>query len=233
MAFTLSTFYKSSKWQGLLKVIKDDRVQADGNIYCAHCGRPIVRAYDCIGHHTIELTEDNVNDYSVSLNPDLIELVHHKCHNKIHNKLGYAVRQIYLVYGAPLSGKSTWTAENMEPGDLVIDMDSLWQSVSGCDRYVKPGRLNAVVFGMRDYLIDCVRVRRGKWNNAYIVGGYPLCSERERICRELGAREIFIECSRDECMARLMSCEDGRNSDEWLKYIDEWFRRYIPPTSTF
>lgn len=230
---SLQQFYKSAQWENFRRAIINERTNENGDVICAHCGRPIVRAYDMILHHTVELTKDNVNDYAVSLNPDLIELVHHKCHNTIHNKLGYAVRQIYLVYGPPLSGKSTWVSENMEPGDLVIDMDNLWQSVSGCDRYVKPGRLNAVVFGMRDYLIDCVRVRRGKWNNAYIIGGYPLCSERERICRELGAREIFIECSRDECMRRLSVCEDGRNSDEWMKYIDEWFRRYIPPTSTF
>lgn len=225
---TLDTFYKSNKWERLLKVIKDERVHDDGFIYCEHCGEPIVKAYDCIGHHTIELTEDNVNDVSISLNPELIQLVHHRCHNKIHNKLGYSKRQIYLVYGPPFAGKTSYVNEVCERGDLVIDMDNIWQCVSGCDRYVKPGRLNAVVFGMRDYLIDCVRVRRGKWNNAYIIGGYPLISERERLCKELGAREIFIECSKAECIDRLTECKDERNSQEWAEFIEAWFKRYTP-----
>ena len=172
---------------------------------------------------------DNVNDYNISLNPDNIKIVHHKCHNIIHNKLGHRERSIYLIYGAPLSGKSTYVKEVSEPGDLIIDIDNIWQCVSGCDRYVKPARLNAVVFGVRDYLLDSVRYRRGKWQSAYIIGGYPLISERERLCKELGAQEIYIECEQEECINRLLQCNDGRDIEAWVRYIDDWFLKYIPP----
>lgn len=230
MRYTLENFYQSREWTALMQVIKAERTNADGYIICAHCGRPIVKMYDCIGHHKIHLTEDNVNDYEVSLNPDNVELVHHVCHNRIHNKFGHPRQEIYLVYGAPLSGKSTYVDSVVQAGDLVVDMDSIWQCVSGMDRYVKPKRLNAVVFGMRDYLMECVRYHRGKWQSAYIVGGYPLISERERLCRELGAQEIFIDTDMDACMERLLLCEDGRDKSEWEKYIAEWFRRYTPGT---
>ena len=212
-----------------MRVIKDERTKPDGFIYCEHCGRPIVRAYDCIGHHTIELTEENVNDVEISLNADLIQLVHHKCHNKIHNKLGYSVRQVYIVYGPPFAGKTSFVSGLAEVGDLIIDMDDIWECISGCERYVKPGRLNAVAFKVRDELIRCVKYRVGKWNNAYIIGGYPLISERERMCKELGAREVFIDINKEECLDRLAVCEDGRNKEEWTRYINEWFRRYVPP----
>lgn len=121
--YTLDTFYKSKKWQRLVALIRQERVGEDGFLRCEHCGKPIVRAYDCIGHHTIPLTEQNVNDYSISLNPDRIMLVHHKCHNTLHNKLGRMARTVYLVYGPPLSGKSSWVASVQEPGDLVVDME--------------------------------------------------------------------------------------------------------------
>lgn len=227
--FTLNTFYRSREWEQLISLIRQERVQADGFIYCGHCGKPIVRAYDCIGHHLEALTEDNVNDFSISLDPDNIMLVHHKCHNILHDKLGHSRRQVYLVYGAPLSGKSRWVSQVQEPGDLVVDMDNIWQCVSGCGRYVKPGRLNAVVFHLHKEMIECVRLRLGKWRNAYVVGGYPLTSERERLCRTLGAREIFLDVPEAECMERLEQCEDGRDIDAWTQYITEWFRRYIPP----
>ena len=227
----LSSFYRSKQWISLLDVLKLERVNAEGKLLCEHCGEPIVRAYDCIGHHVIELTEDNYIDTNISLNPDNIKLVHHRCHNKIHNKLAYgeSVRRVYLVYGPPLSGKTSWVNEVMNEGDLIIDMDSIWQCISGCDRYIKPGRLNAVVFGIRDKLLDDVRIRLGKWKNAYIIGGYPLISERERLCRTLGAREIFIECSMEECLQRLTLAEDARDKVEWEKYIEDWFRKYGPP----
>ena len=228
--YTVFSFYRSDEWRSLLDALKLERLNDKGELICEYCGKPITRAYDCIGHHKEELTEENVNDFSISLNPELIALVHHRCHNYIHNKLGYAVREVYLVYGAPLSGKTSWVRENMAEGDLLIDIDDIWQCVSGCDRYVKPNRLKSIVFRVRDSLLDAVKYRFGKWNNAYIVGGYPLQSERERLCRELGAREIYIQCSRDECIERLRSCEDARG-DEWLKFIDDWFNKYTPPSS--
>ena len=227
--FTLDNFYKSREWEDFCKVITAERVDADGNIICAHCGKPIVKKYDIIRHHKIPLTEENVNDVTISLNPDNIDLVHHRCHNLIHEKFGYKRKEIYLVYGSPLSGKSTWVSDNMSQGDLIVDMDSIWQCISGCERYVKPGRLNAVAFATRDFLMEQVKIHNGKWNNAYIVGGFPLIAERERICRTLGAREIYIDTPKDECLRRLESAEDGRDKAEWTKHIEDWWRLNHPP----
>lgn len=224
----LETFYQSKEWIGLMQGIKNDRTRDDGLIYCEHCGKPIVRKYDCIGHHLIFLNEENVNDANISLNPKLIRLVHHACHNKIHNKLGYVRKEIFLVYGSPLSGKTSYVESVREAGDLIIDMDSIWECISGCPRYVKPGKLNAVAFGVRDYLMQCIKYRNGKWDNAYLIGGYPLISERERLCKELGAREIYIESTKEECLSRLSLCDD-RDKNQWEKFIDEWWRRYTPP----
>ena len=224
-------FYRSKEWRELLRTIKQERLNNDGLIICEHCGKPIVKAYDIIGHHKIELDEQNINNYDISLNPENVALVHHKCHNLIHNKLGYAVRQVFIVYGAPLSGKTTYVQENASEGDLIIDIDSIWQCVSGLPRYEKPPRLKAVVFKVRDALIECVKYRYGRWNNCYIVGGYPLQSERERLARELGAREVFIDVSKDECLKRLAAAEDGRDRAEWERFIAEWFARYSPPAA--
>ena len=222
---SLYNFYRSKEWVDLLQVLKNERIDAQGNIICEHCGRPIVRAYDCIGHHKIELTEENYTDYNISLNPDNIALVHHKCHNIIHNKLYSGNRQVFIVYGSPLSGKSSYVAEAMSEGDLIIDIDSIWQCVSGCDRYVKPNRLKSVVFAVRDNLLESVRYRRGKWLNAYIIGGYPYKAERDRLIDTLGAREVFIDTPKEECINRLLACED-RDTEQWIKYIDDWWLQY-------
>ena len=227
----LHEFYRSKEWNDFRKIVLSERVQDDGFIYDEVTEKPIVKAYDIILHHKEELTEENVFDYNISLNPDNIMIVSHKTHNIIHNKLGHSMRQVFVVYGAPLSGKTSWTKENMNEGDLIVDMDSIWECVSGCNRYIKPNRLKSVVFKMRDTMLDAVKYRLGRWNNAYIIGGYPLQSERERLIKELGAREIFIECSKDECLARLESCEDGRDKEEWKKFIEDWFDRYSPPLS--
>lgn len=219
----LFTFYRSKEWEKFRQTVINERMHDDGFVYDEVTGKPIVRAYDIILHHITPLTEDNVNDYDISLNPQNIQIVSHKTHNYLHNKLGYARREVYVVYGPPLAGKSSWVKENQSAGDLVIDIDSIWQCVSNLSRYEKPARLKSVVFKVRDSLLDSVKYRLGKWNNAYVIGGYPLQSERERLIKELGAREVFIEASKDECMRRLKEADDGRNFDEWSAYIDRWF----------
>lgn len=228
--FTLDTFYRSNAWEKLISQLRMERVNSEGQLICWHCHKPITKRYDAIGHHTIFLTEENVNNYEVSLNPDLIQFVHHKCHNHIHNKGGWKRAEVFLVYGSPLSGKTTYVNSILTPGDLVVDIDNIWQCVSGLDRYQKPGRLNSVVFAIRDELMKMVKYRVGKWQNAYIVGGYPLIGERERICKTYGAREIYIESTKEECLEHLKYCED-RDEEQWTEYIDTWWSRYRPPVS--
>ena len=222
----LFEFYRSKEWQDFREIVIAERVQDDGNVYDEVTGKPILKAYDLILHHKIELTEENVHDFNISLNPDNIMIVSHRTHNYIHDKFGYSHRQVYLVYGAPLSGKSKWIRENMCEGDLVVNIDDIWECVSGLKRYNKPNRLKAVVFKVRDTLIESVKYRQGKWNNAFICGGYSLQSERERLCKELGAREVFIDVPQSECYARLELCDCIEDKDEFKKYIDEWFERF-------
>lgn len=220
-------FYRSREWARLTAQLKQERLDSNGNIICEHCGQPIVKAYDCIGHHKTELTEDNVNDYNISLNPENIALVHMRCHNEIHHK-GFArgTQEVFIVYGAPLSGKTTYVNSVKSAGDLIIDIDNIWQCLTGADRYVKPDELKPVVFDIRNRLFDAIRYRLGKWRAAYIIGGYPLSSERERLAQTLGAREIFIEATQAECLDRLAIDDSGRDKAEWKKYIDDWFERF-------
>lgn len=224
----LNGFYQSKDWVELTKIIRLERTNPEGLLICEYCGKPIVAKYDCICHHKIELTEANYLDATISLNPDNIMLVHHRCHNKIHSKLSYSHRQVYLVYGSPLSGKTTFVRDNMSEGDYIVDIDNIWQSVSGCDRYIKPNRLRSCVFSIRNYMIDMVRMRQGKWLNAWIIGGYPLISERERLRKSLDAREIYIDTPKDECIRRLHECDDGRDIGEWTSFIEDWWEKFSP-----
>lgn len=215
---SLNDFYRSPEWLSFRDVLINERVNEQGLVICEHCGKPIIKAYDIIAHHcNTYLTEENVNDAEIALNPDNIQLVHHVCHNQIHNKLGYKEKKVYLVYGAPCSGKHTYVDSIATNNDLVISMDRIWECIGG-----KDGRKNAIAFKIRDTLLECVKYRLGKWENAYIIGGYPLIGERIRLCRELGAEEIFIDSTKEECMWALLQNQE-LNPQEYRKYIDDWF----------
>lgn len=218
--FTLETFYKSREWESVIAQLKLERVDEHGDILCEYCGKPIVRKYDCIGHHKIELTDDNVNDYSVSLNPENIMLIHFRCHNIIHSRFEGFHQQVFLVYGPPCAGKSTWVESVCHKDDLIIDIDRIWEALCMSDKYHKPNRIKANVFGVRDALLDQVKIRKGMWRNCYIVGGYPLKTDRDRICKLLRAREVFINEDRDVCKSRAVN-------EDWKQYIDDWFDDYV------
>ena len=221
--FTLENFYTSKRWCKFVNRLKLERMDADGNIICAHCGRPITRKYDCIGHHTIELTDENVNDYSISLNPDNVELIHFRCHNITHQRFEGFSQSVYLVYGSPCSGKTSWVGEVANDDDLILDVDRIWDAVCVGGQQRKPKRLTSNVFGIRDCIIDQVRTRTGKWRNAYIIGGYPLRSERERLCDLLRAMPVYIDATKEECLRR---CETERPA-AWKEYVEDWFDSYV------
>lgn len=189
---------------------------------------------DIIGHHTIELDDSNVLDHSISLNPELIELVCFDCHNKIEghflNRSKPKPRGIYLIYGPPLSGKSSYVRDNMQPGDIVVDMDSLYEAISYQPRYNKPDKLLVNVLDIQRQLIDQIKTRHGTWRSAWIIGGYADKYKREMVIKETGAEAIHIEVSKEACMMRLDGLRDGRQKQkaEWASYINKWFDTYTP-----
>ena len=74
---TLRDFYRSKEWESFRRVvIAQSTDPATGFVLCAVCGKPILKKYDLVVHHKQELTEANVNDAMVSLNPDNCECVH-------------------------------------------------------------------------------------------------------------------------------------------------------------
>ena len=74
----IQSFYRSQEWVRLTHIIRHERTGDDGLLLCEHCGKPIVKAYDAICHHVIGLNESNVHDASIALNPDNIQVVHHR-----------------------------------------------------------------------------------------------------------------------------------------------------------
>lgn len=232
----LADFYRSKAWEKFRQIIVLERANEQGEIICAHCGRPIVKAYDCIAHHKIELTEINYRDAEVALNPDNIDLVHHRCHNEIHEKTGYQQPKVYIVWGSPLSGKNTYVESVAKYGDIILDIDNLWEAVSGRRRYEKPNRIKENVFALHRLMLDMIASRRGYWTTAYIIGGYALPSERERLAERLGAELIHIDTTKEECLDRLAKSRDGRKKSEWEKYIADWWATYerftTPPVAT-
>lgn len=231
----LQAFYKSDQWEKFRRVVISERTDKDGFVRCAICDKPILNKYDLIVHHKDELTPANVDDAFVALNPDNVECVHHACHNKLHGRWqggnqGWKPkpRQVFIVYGSPCSGKSTYVQEHKTNNDLVVDLDLIWQAVTAGQPYEKPPRLKGVVFQLRDALYDIVKHRNGKWQDAYIVTGGAMRGDRERLMQLVGGTDlVHVQATKEECIDRLQQRglrEELHNA--WLGYIEEWFEKF-------
>lgn len=218
-------FYASDRWRNFRTAIIAERHNT-----CEYCGERVARASKLTLHHIEELTPENVTDANVALNPDNIQVVHHGCHNKIHKRGAkeYIKRKVYLVYGPPLSGKNSYVRDRMQAGDIVVDMDRLYQAVSGLELYDKPDELLPTVRAIQDTLLDNIKTRYGKWQNAWIIGGYPDRYKRDKLAQDTGAEIILIEATEDECLARLKSVTDERKhrKQAWAGFIQKWFETH-------
>lgn len=229
MFTTLSEFYTSDLWRKFRKNLILERInKSDGLIYDEFSGKPILNTYDIVLHHIQPLTMQNVNDLTISLNPDNIMIVTHKSHNEIHKRFGYCTqRKVYYVYGAPCSGKNTFVNNSKGNSDIIVDIDNIWECITGGERYYKPQALKTNAFIMRDCMLDMVKTRAGKWERAWIIEGGARKAERNRKIKVLGAEPIFIDTDKETCLNRLANDEKRiKYVDEWATYIEQYFNEY-------
>lgn len=76
----LHNFYRSKKWNKLKLFFYFKK-----NAKCEKCGRLLGKKEFNV-HHKIELTDENVDDPTISLNEGLLELLCIDCHNLEHNR---------------------------------------------------------------------------------------------------------------------------------------------------
>lgn len=230
----LHSFYNSKQWLVFREQYILEHTKQNSGVICSKCKKHIFVSADIQLHHTpVELSESNYNDVNISLNPDNIELICRSCHNKEHGRFcggGHKRKEkaVYIVYGPPMSGKTTYVLENMESGDIVVDMDRLYNAISLRPMYDKPDNLKYNVFSIRNHIIDNIKNRYGGFRTAWIIGGYAEKFIREKLADDLGAELILIETPKELCLDRLNICNDYRSEhkEEWIQYIDSWFDNY-------
>ena len=135
-------------------------------------------------------------------------------------------KKVYLVYGSPLSGKTSYVNKVSTEKDIILDIDKLFESISMCGMYNNSKYISFNVFRIRKVLFNDIKSRLGDWENAYIIGTYPKKEQREKICLELDAIPIHIDTDKKECIKRLYSDSGGRDRDKWIKYIENYFNDY-------
>lgn len=237
---TTAQFYRSDDWANCKAQVLQQRIRSDGALYCEYCGQVILKGFNpqannnagaVVFHHKVYLNNYNVNDASIAINPDNIAVVHWNCHNQIHERFtgGQPEKKVYIITGASCSGKTTYVRERLQPNDLVIDIDDIWQTISGQPRYVKPNSLKSLVFAIRDEIKALIGRGAGQWRNAFIIESLPSKMDRQREADRYRAHNVEVitmDATKEQCLQRLHDNPQGRDVKAYEGYIEQYFARY-------
>lgn len=126
---------------------------------------------------------------------------------------------VYLIYGSPCSGKSTYINEHIKDNDIVCDVDLIYQAIGNHDAHDADLYVHEVALMLKNNLLDIIRDRKGGWGDAYVVSlantKEKLQTEKERIKAD---ECIFIDTPYEVCIER---AKERPLCFQWL--IQEWF----------
>jgi len=119
-------------------------------------------------------------------------------------------------------------AERFAPGDLILDMDALYQAMSGLPFREKPDVLYPYV---REAYLAAITHLAYSVNppRAWILAGLPAADERRAIRNILpGADLTVFAVPFEECMRRIASDPERDQKRPWANLVAKWWRFYQP-----
>ena len=134
-------------------------------------------------------------------------------------------KKIYIVCGAPASGKSTYVKGKAKDSDLILDLDEIISGFSGMPIYSESEKYIKVAIQKRNYILN--NLNNMNYKTIYLIVSAPTRAERSHWKEQLDGTVIMIATNENECYKRLDN--DTRRSNNILKYriaIKKWFNEY-------
>lgn len=135
-------------------------------------------------------------------------------------------QQVNIIYGPPASGKTTYVKNNMEIGDLVIDLDYIKQAISFTWKDAESDNLLDIAIKIRDCIYEAIEKGEVDCKRVWIIAGLPNKNERERLKERFNATLIPMLKARQECVNNAK--RDKRDMILQEVIIDKWFEEYTP-----
>ncbi len=135
-------------------------------------------------------------------------------------------QEVFIVYGSPASGKSTYVNNHMEQGDLVVDLDLLKQAISLAYKTEATDNLVDTALELRDKLYELIEAKKVDAKRIWVIASLPRRQERQDLAKRLGAELVYCEATVRECIDRAIADVDRRDKEMQIKLIDKWFANY-------
>ena len=132
---------------------------------------------------------------------------------------------VTIVVGPPAAGKTTYVMGRMKSGDLVVDMDRLYEALTAQPQGRTSKAALPFVAAARDAVVSRI-VRGGDIGHAWVVATLPEADKRKALAARLRARVLVLDVDEATCIERIRS----RDGDQavWAELVRDWWRRYQP-----
>ena len=224
-------FYNSDKWKHCRDVYIQERLLTDGGM-CERCHEQAGAELHHIEHLSRHLLCGKAR--FAMHKESIMQGFAKRKKKKVLNESGLWFdengrphkQEIYIVYGSPASGKSTYVKKNKFDDDMMIDVDRLKQAFGAVGRDDDFSNLLDIVLSVRDYIYKLVAEGKADCRRVWIIGGFPKKKQRQDLQEMFHAKMIFIDRSYDECIANA-NADAQRNNKLFQEYIiRKWFEDY-------
>lgn len=205
---------------------------------CAECERQgIVKA----GEHVDHIIPFRGIEDPLRLDADNLQTLCRECHSRKTARedggFGGNKGNVIVICGSPGSGKSTYVENNMKDGDIRIDLDYIFQALSGLPLFHKPknnyckSSMFSIVMKVYDVLLSELEKNRNV--RAWIITSQTNRQKREELKNRFNAKVIVLETPKEECIYRLKNDMRRDDGTDWQEVIEKWWLMYEPNEDEF
>ena len=132
---------------------------------------------------------------------------------------------VFVVYGPPCSGKSTFAKDNMSDEDILYDYDKLIKATSTREYHeIEKGASHDLVMSFRRRFCEKIRDLPAS-SNAYLLTRWP-SDYLMGLLADYQKEVVPMNTSLDECLDRLKADDDRPDKVGWEEIIREWFNEH-------
>lgn len=144
---------------------------------------------------------------------------------KSHNANDNTQHNVYIISGAPASGKTTYVQSKIKQGDLVFDLDAICAALGGTtELYEDHKPYLDTPLRVRDVIFEQIEKRDGKWHDAYVITASNDSKFVEALAERLNGTVITMKATREQCIERVKKDKRRQaNLDKQIEIINEWF----------
>lgn len=136
-------------------------------------------------------------------------------------------KEVFIICGAPGSGKTTYASQHHQPGDLIVDVDTIVAALTG-DETAHPDYENIldVAIAVRNTLYNIIENGTGDWKRAFVITSSMNDGAVIALAKQLHATVHYMETTKEECKRRIANDKTRQDKELFYNLVDEWFKNH-------